>query len=304
MQIRTRLTIRFSIIVNLILIVFSIAIYFISSNNREDTYYKVLRSRGLTEAKLYSRDVKEVDTTLLRIIDKSRNNTFNAMKVTAVYDGSGKLLYKFPLENILPDLSKDLIIKIIANKELRLKEGENQAAWEYYDGKSEHLLVYVNGYDQSGYEKLRYLAWVLLICCDIAVVVTFISAYFYPIHLLAPIKYIVDLVEEISASSLDLRLPVGRNKDEIDRLAITFNDMLQRLEESFIMQRDFISNASHELRTPIGVMMVQIEVAMMGKRTPEEYKKTLASLLDDLKSLRSMMNGLLELTEANMQPGR
>jgi signal transduction histidine kinase len=302
MQIRTRLSIRFSIIVNLILIIFSIAIYLISANNRADAYYNALKSRALTEAKLYSRDVKEVDTALLRIIDKSRNNISNAMKVTAVYDGTGKLVYKFPLEAEAPLMTGDLIIKLIENKEIKSTVNKNQQAWEYYEGRAEHLLVYVNGYDASGYQKLHYLAWVLVICCNIAVIVTFISAYFYPLHLIAPIKYMVDLVEEISVSSLDLRLPVGKNNDEIDRLAITFNDMLQRLEESFVMQRDFISNASHELRTPIGVMTVQIEVALMGKRTPEEYKKTLTSLLEDLKNLRSMMNGLLELTEANMQP--
>ena len=86
---------------------------------------------------------------------------------------------------------------------------------------------------------------------------------------------------------------------EIDRLANTFNEMLSRLEETFVMRRDFISNASHELRTPLGVMMIQLEVALLSERTPQEYKRILVSLLDDIKNLKQLMNGLLELTETN-----
>ncbi len=303
MQIRTRLTTRFSLIVTIILVLFSIAIYLISSANREDTYYKVLKSMALTEAKLYSKDVKEVDTNLLRIFDETRVSPFNSIEIIAVFDETGKLVYQTPMGKRPPVFADELIPQIKDHKEIRFKKNNNQTVWEYFEGNSEKLFVFINGYDEMGFDKLHFLAWVLVICCIIAIVVTFISGYFYPVHLLSPIKYIVELTEEITATSLDLRLPVGKNKDELDRLAITFNNMLQRLEESFEMKRDFISNASHELRTPLGVMMVQIEVALLSNRTPEEYKKTLASLLEDIKNLRGMMNSLLELTEANMQPG-
>ncbi len=303
MQIRTRLTVRFSLIVTIILVVFSNSIFFISSKDREDRFFSVIKSRALSEGKLFSKDVKEVDTNLLRILDKSRISPFSSVILLAIYDDTGKEVYRFPNELAAPILSKDTIIKILANKELRFQQNKIQTAWEYYAGKTDHYFIYVSGFDQTGYDKLYFLAWVIFFCCTVSILVTFITAYFYPIHLLAPINYIIDLVEEITDSNLDLRLPVGKSKDEIDRLATKFNDMLQRLEESFEMKRDFISNASHELRTPLGVMMVQIEVAMMSERTPEEYKKTLGSLLEDIKNLRVMMNGLLELTEANMQPG-
>ena len=174
------------------------------------------------------------------------------------------------------------------------------ALWVYYDGKRENDYVYISGYDELGYDKLWFLAEVLLIGCLIAGIITFISGYFYSIQVLSPINHIIYRVKIITASNLNLRLRTRGGDDEIDRLAATFNDMLNRLEEAFELKRDFISNASHELRTLLGVMMVHLEVALLSDRTPEEYKKVLSSLLEDIKNMRMLMNGLLELTEANM----
>jgi len=81
--------------------------------------------------------------------------------------------------------------------------------------------------------------------------------------------------------------------DEIGQLAKTFNKMLERLETSFSMQKDFIANASHELRTPMTSINCQIEVLMMKDRSASEYKSSLESVLEDIKSLIDLSNKLL-----------
>jgi signal transduction histidine kinase len=298
MQIRTKLTLRFTFIVTIILIVFSLSIYYISSAYREERFYRILESRALTEGKLYSKDVKEVDTTILRVIDKN-SMRFSPTKIV-VYSDSGNIAYRFPLEQIPPALNPALLAQIKSSKKIKFKESKNEAMWIRYDGKLENVIVYVSGYDETGYERLWFLEEALGVGCLIAAIITFIAGYFYSVQVLSPINKIIYRVKDITASSLNLRVKSGKNNDEIDRLADTFNGMLDRLEEAFELKRDFISNASHELRTPLGVMMVQLEVALLSERTPEEYKKVLASLLDDIKNMRLLMNGLLELTEANM----
>ncbi|HTB32271.1 MAG TPA: ATP-binding protein [Bacteroidia bacterium] len=300
MQIRDRLTLRFSVIVIILLSLFSLGIYYVSSAYREDRFYDALYADGLTEGRMYSKDVKEIDTTMLRIIDK--NTLLTPETGVDVYSDSGKLVYRFPQEVAAPVLSKNLLDKIKSNNELREKDGKNEAMWIYYKGKLENAIVYIYGYDEVGYDKLKFLAEILSIGCFIAFFIAYLLGYFYSRQMLSPINSIISRVREITASNLDLRLPVGKNKDELDRLAQTFNDMLNGLEEAFEMKKDFISNASHELRTPLGILMVQIEVAMLSDRTSEEYKKVLASMLEDIKRLRLLMNGLLELTEANMSP--
>jgi signal transduction histidine kinase len=74
--------------------------------------------------------------------------------------------------------------------------------------------------------------------------------------------------------------------------------MLDRLDRAFRSQKQFIANASHELRTPLTTMEGQLEVSLMKLRSPEEYRQTLASALDEVRALRITANNLLLLTRA------
>ena len=98
---------------------------------------------------------------------------------------------------------------------------------------------------------------------------------------------------------LNSRLNEGKRKDEIDQLAITFNEMLTNLEIAFKNQEDFVSNASHELRTPLTVMISESDYLLNRKRKEEEYIEHISGLVDDLKTLNSLVNSLLELAQIN-----
>lgn len=91
----------------------------------------------------------------------------------------------------------------------------------------------------------------------------------------------------------------GNRKDEIDQLAITFNEMLSNLEIAFKNQEDFVSNASHELRTPLTVMILEADYLLSQKHIPEEYINHISGLVKDLKKLNGLLNSLLELAQIN-----
>jgi signal transduction histidine kinase len=95
------------------------------------------------------------------------------------------------------------------------------------------------------------------------------------------------------------RLDEGNRKDEIDQLAITINEILAKLVISFRSQEEFVSNASHELRTPLTVMIIEIDYLLSHKRNQEEYVSHLKGLVNDLMSLNSLLNSLLELAQVN-----
>jgi signal transduction histidine kinase len=117
---------------------------------------------------------------------------------------------------------------------------------------------------------------------------------------LSPISNVVSQVEKITATKLNLRVNEGNGTDEIAQLAIKFNKMLERIEAAFEMQKSFVANASHELRTPLTSITGQIEVSMMNQTLSEENKQTLNSILDDIRELNKLSNGLLELANANI----
>jgi signal transduction histidine kinase len=99
------------------------------------------------------------------------------------------------------------------------------------------------------------------------------------------------------------RLNEGKRKDEIDQLAITFNEMLTNLEIAFKSQKDFISNASHELRTPLTVMISESDYLLSHKREQKEYINHISRLINDLKELNSLLNSLLELAQISKDNG-
>ncbi|MFZ1259787.1 MAG: HAMP domain-containing sensor histidine kinase, partial [Chitinophagaceae bacterium] len=93
-------------------------------------------------------------------------------------------------------------------------------------------------------------------------------------------------------------LYTGKRKDELAELNETFNDLLNRLEESFAMEKRFISNASHELSTPLTSISSQIQVALLQDRTTAEYQQVLASVLKDVQGLHFLTRNLLEIAKA------
>ena len=132
-----------------------------------------------------------------------------------------------------------------------------------------------------------------------SMLIVLVAGWFFSKSVLNPITKIVSEVEKISASDLHLRLSGATGHDELSQLANTFNKMLDRLETAFEMQNTFVSSASHELRTPLTAMIGQLEVALMQKREPAEYHRTLESTLDDARMLARLSNGLLQIAQAS-----
>jgi signal transduction histidine kinase len=106
----------------------------------------------------------------------------------------------------------------------------------------------------------------------------------------------------ISATNLDLRLDANESKDEISELASTFNEMLNRLENSFDSQKHFVSNISHELRTPLSAIIAELELSTHKERNVDEYKLVILNTLQDAKKLAKLSNSLLDLAKANYDP--
>ena len=88
--------------------------------------------------------------------------------------------------------------------------------------------------------------------------------------------------------------------DEISQLAKAFNKLLDQIENAIEAEKSFISNVSHELRTPITSIMGQIEVVLGKSRSAEEYKTLLVSVYEDSQQMADIINGFLELAEANL----
>jgi heavy metal sensor kinase len=109
--------------------------------------------------------------------------------------------------------------------------------------------------------------------------------------ILQPINEMTDTVKNISTNNLSIRLNVSGSKDELKELAKTFNEMLSRIENQYIKQQQFVSDASHELRTPIAVLQGYID---MLKRWGKDDEAVLAESIDAIKNETDNMKDLVE----------
>lgn len=296
LNIRARLTLQFTYIVTFILVFFSLIIYYFSANYRQVEFYSRLENKAINTAKLLI-EVKEVDYELLKIIDR---NTINALfnEKVIIYNYKNEQIYN-SLDDDTIHISRELLDNIRLKKKIRYHEGKNEVVGLLYTDKYDRFVVVASAYDKYGLSKLNNLRWILFIGLIFSISLTLFTGNVFAAKALNPMSKVMKQADKITISSLNMRVDEGNGTDEIARLAITFNRMLERLESAFEMQKSFVSNASHELRTPFTSISGQIEVTLLKPRTTEEYKSILESVLEDIKNLNDLSNGLLDLAKAS-----
>jgi two-component system OmpR family sensor kinase len=115
-------------------------------------------------------------------------------------------------------------------------------------------------------------------------------------RMLRPVAELSAMMSAIEATDLGERLAWTGPNDELGRLCVTFDRLLDRLEAAFESERRFIADASHELRTPLSVMRAEVELALMHERTPEVYRAALERLQRETQRLEALAKSLILTT--------
>ncbi len=114
-----------------------------------------------------------------------------------------------------------------------------------------------------------------------------------------PLHKIVDQVSRISANELNSRLAPEAVPAELTELAVSFNELLQRMEEAFTRLSNFSADIAHELRTPVTNLMTQTQVALSQARSAEEYQEILYSNMEEYERMAQMIGDMLFLAKAD-----
>jgi two-component system OmpR family sensor kinase len=147
-------------------------------------------------------------------------------------------------------------------------------------------------------ETLASLRTAFLIGGPLALVLTSLAGYLLAGAALRPIEAMRRRAAEISATSLDERLPVPPARDEVARLGETLNAMLTRIEDGLARERRFVADASHELRTPLSLLKTELELALRRARSPEELEEAIRAAAESTDRLTRLADDLLLLARA------
>lgn len=293
MNIKTRLSIQFTLLVFGILVFFSVLVYYFSYSSQLSKFRDDLLVKAQNTAILLI-NVEEVDSTLLKKIHQTTQSL--EQEEIALTDSSNKVIYSYKIQSLTDDILRRIPVGPVS---YFFSIGEKDGvSYKHLDNNNTyHVFVMAHDKNRSGnLRSLRsFLLWGILFSLWLSVT----ASYFFSKMAIKPISNIITKVKEINSLKLSNRLNEGKGQDEIEQLAITFNQMLSDLELVFKSQDEFVSNASHELRTPMAIMIAESDYMLSRERNTQEYETHILKLTADLRNLNQLLNSLLELAQIN-----
>lgn len=296
MKTKDKLSYQFTFLFAVLLLLVLSGVYLFVEQYRQQTFFDKLDDRAITVAKFYLAE-DNLSEENFKDISKKFPQTLSDEKIR-IYDSNFHPQF-IPEGNVTWDI--DILKKISAKRKVDLVIKGKQVAGLYYVDNSGNFIIVVSASDVTGNYYVHELGLIMIVFFLVSLIITFFLGRGFARIALMPILKITKDLKVIRSTSLDLRLPILQQKnDEINALSSAINQLLEHLEQSFESQKSFISNASHELRTPITTMLGEAEITLMRDRNSDEYKAALENILKETERLNTITNNLMELVQTNL----
>lgn len=229
-----------------------------------------------------------------------------------IYEDYDKIFIHEGLQYFIYDLSSKVLISSNADQSIALDQHASKIPmitflqrhmpkWFYYhkkiiqeDGMERLLFLRKNAAEY--HKKMDFFLVIALCVSAVLLLLIWITLSRISRKHLQPIKVMTQKVQEISIHDLSARLDIRGTKDELKDLAATFNNMMDEIENSYEKQKQFVSDASHELRTPIAVIKGYANmVNRWGKEDPSVLEESLKAIEDESRQMQSLVESLLFL---------
>jgi len=294
LSIRSRIAFQFTLIVAIILSIVFGSVYFSFSLYRKLNFENQLRGRAIIAAEAFLSEDNVTKEKFQEIQQKFQKVLSD--EIITVFDKNNRSVFT---PKLILKYSPGLVNEIRVQNELYFKLGLRECYGIYYHDNQGDYVIVSSALDTKGRDLLRFL----LILMAATFVLSLVGVYFlgglFARNALSPISNVIRQVSKMGASNLHLRVNEENRKDEIGDLAKTFNNLISRLEESFEMQRSFVSGASHEFRTPITSLIGEIEVGLSKTRSLPDYIQILEKVLVQAEKLNQITASLLDMTRAD-----
>jgi two-component system OmpR family sensor kinase len=331
-SVRTRLTLWYIGVLAVVLVAFSVGVYALIERNthrRVDTELQQTMegTAGLLVFEMTERDSdiaarksesadeegepkgEEIETKeeLLQNVLRDR---YMSHQSAAIFDSSGQLIAEKLGRG---DASWRLTVPVTAfadqvNMSTQpetqpASDDERRVAFQRVTTSGEAYLIVVSQSLKPVKEDLETLRGIFYLAVPVALILAGLGGSFLARKSLGPVVKMSDAARRIGAENLEQRLPVANPRDELGQLAVTFNELLSRLNAAFAQQRRFMADASHELRTPLSVMNTTAQVTLEKTRRDEaEYRDAITIMAEQTRRLARIVQDMFTL--ARVDAGR
>lgn len=299
MKIKDRLSLYFTSLSIVILLIGIGSVYFTIQSILQAEFFSRLKDRATVAAQLYLK-ADEISQDSLAVVRSLYLEKIPA-EVIRIYDSKNQPTFIPEKE---PYWDERVVERVRREGYLQYVNGDRQVVGMFFMDNQGNFVVLVSAQDIATEARMQNLLETMLVIFVIIIILCFLTGRWVASSLLSPINELIRRMRIIRASNLNMRVDEGKGNDEISQLARNFNNLLEHLESAFELQKTFVANASHELRTPITSIIGEAEIALGKEREPVEYQRVLRSVLVDSERLGNTITALLELAEIDMDLSR
>lgn len=294
MNIRKKIILYFSSVTIVLLAAALFFIYTLFARFRQEEFQQRQVAKIRTTLKFLT-EIQNIDQNLIEAMDRITIHDIYDEKLL-IFDKSRKLVYS-SIDDTPVTFSAELLDALSAEQPLiETNDGLYDVTGIYLENDDKGYYGISKAYDISGYSKLNYLGYVLTftligICLSIVLIAYYLSGKIT--------KSIVDVTRQINDFALEgaaNKLVIAGTNDEVAILAQRFNELMQRMNEAFSFQKHAVHHISHELKTPIAVLVSDLE-RMERETDPTALREMIHVQKENTKSLGEIINSLLEIAK-------
>lgn len=295
MKISNKILLYFSVTVILLTVLSSAIVYILFAEYREEEFQQRQKQKVELTIKFLT-DYKDMTGELTRIMDKLSIHDFYDERIL-VYDANKILIYK-SIDDLKINKNDEVLTDLSPSRQwIETKEGKYDVIGAYIENGETHFYAVSKAYDEYGYTKLFFLRNTLIVITIAISMVVLLISYYLSKRIAGPITQLAEELGHTHINDAPIN-PIHINSTSYELLYLRdkFNELVTRTQEAFAFQKHAVHHISHELKTPIAVLVSELEKAQTETQ-PERKNKLIAAQVVQAKALGDIINTMLEIAK-------
>lgn len=291
MKIQVRQSLYSSIAFGVVFIIIASLIYFLYVQNSQKILYNNLEKIAYITA-LFHLEEDELNAKQFEKVKKQFDEIVSGT-IYQVYDEKGDIVWG----NFEDKIPYGLLEKIQKEKSLNFITETSFCTGIFYEDNQGDFVIIAKEQKDILNEQLLSLFWILFFALIFGLVAVILLSRWLAHVAYRPFSSVIEQVRNISANNPVNQIDSPKTNDELQELTDTFNHLLERISETFVIQKNFVNYVSHEFKTPLASMLGNLEVFSLKDRSPKEYEQLSSKLILQIHQLESILNTLMVISD-------